>query len=195
MANQNIEINRDAVEAAIAKLRRERGEAVLDGQRFDDSKIAQAEAELAAFSDAQAARIARQREQEAKDAAANVKAKIKRIAELEQKRLVAWADLEAATRAQLKAIGNVISSTESERVLMNDVTAAVPMALGPFENAHRLRGRIGEFLHAAKINFEVPGAGGIYGQAPLQDWREAERKELGSFISALLEECENGEDN
>ena len=185
MANQNIEINRDAVEAAIAKLRRERGEAVLDGQRFDDSKIAQAEAELAAFSDAQAARIARQREQEAKDAAANVKAKIKRIAELEQKRLVAWADLEAATRAQLEAIGKVISATESERVLMNDVTAAVPMALGPFENAHRLRGRIGEFLHAAKIGFEVPGAGGIYGQAPLQDWKEIEREAMASQLEAL----------
>ena len=58
----NIEINRDAVEAAIAKLRRERGSAVLDGKKFDSGKITAAEADLAAFEDAEAARIARQRE-------------------------------------------------------------------------------------------------------------------------------------
>jgi len=153
-----------------------------------EQRIEQLERAVGIPDPAEQERIENQRATEAKDAAANVKAKIKRIAELEQKRLVAWADLEAATRAQLEAIGKVISATESERVLMNDVTAAVPMALGPFENAHRLRGRIGEFLHAAKVGFEISGAGGIYAQAPLQDWREAERKELGSFVSALLEE-------
>ena len=184
----NIEINRDAVEAAIAKLRRERGSAVLDGKKFDSGKIAAAEADLAAFEDAEAARIARQREQEAKDAAASHAHKVRRIGKLEGDRQKAWADVEAASRALMEAIGRVKSSTESERVLWADITAAVPMALGPFESAHRLRGRIGEFLHAAKVGFEVPGAGGIYGQAPLQDWGEIEREAMASNLQAISEE-------
>ena len=184
----NIEINRDAVEAAIAKLRRERGSAVLDGKKFDNSKIAQAEAELAAFSDAQAARIARQREQEAKDAAASYAHKVRRIGKLEGDRQKAWADVEAASRALMEAIGRVKSSTESARVLWADITAAVPSIIGPYEVAHRLRGRVGEFLHAAKVGFEIPGAGGIYGQAPLQDWGEIERKAMAEQLEALRAE-------
>jgi len=182
MAN---EINCDAVEAAIAKLRRERGAAVLDGKKFDSSKIAAAEADLAAFDDAAAERVRREREREEQDEKASLAHKVRRIGKLEGDRLKAWADLEVASRAQLEAIGRVKAATESERVLWADVTAAVPMALGPFESAHRLRGRIGEFLHAAKVGFEVPGAGGIYGQAPLQDWKEIEREAMASQLEAL----------
>ena len=185
MAN---EINCDAVEAAIAKLRRERGSAVLDGKKFDSSKITAAEADLAAFDDAEVERVRREREREEQDEKASLAHKKKRIGKLEGDRQKAWADVEAASRALLEAIGRVKAATESERVLWADITAAVPMALGPFESAHRLRGRIGEFLHAAKVGFDVPGAGGIYGQAPIQDWGEIEREAMASNLQAISEE-------
>jgi hypothetical protein len=47
-------------------------------------------------------------------------------------------------------------------------------------------------LHAAKIDFDVPGAGGIYGVAPLQDWKEEERKAMAPNLNSL-EETENGQ--
>jgi hypothetical protein len=167
-----IEISRDALEASLAKLKAEKHEA-----------------EIASLAESE--RLRRQREQEAADAAASQKAKIKDISKLEHKRLDAWAELEKATRAQLEAIGKVISATECERVLLADVTAAVPPQLGPFETKHRIRGRVGEFLHAAKINFEVPGARGIYASAALEDWRAVEAKAMTAYLQALTDgECE-----
>lgn len=185
MTKQTIEITRGALEEGLAKLRQQRGEAMLDGKKFDNSKVAAAEAELAAFADAQAERIRRQREMEAKDAEVNLQRKIKTINKLEADRQRAWSDLEAATRSMLQAIGRVKSSTESQRVLFADVTAAVPMDIGPFETAHKIRGRVGEFLHAAKVGFEVPGAGGIYARALLEDWKEAERAAMAPKLAGL----------
>jgi hypothetical protein len=180
-------MERAELESKIEALRQDRGGLVLDGKKTTaiNSSIEEAEAELAALADAEQVRIKRQRAQDVLDAAANRAGKLKRIAELEQKRLAAWADLEAASRALLTAIGGVIGSTEPERILCNDLTGATPMALGVYETWHRIRGRVGEFLHAAGVNFEVPGVLGIYGQAPLQDWREEERKALAAFITNL----------
>ena len=178
---------RQELETQLAELRRDRGVAALDGKRRDriDSEIAATVAARDAEEDAEAERIRRQREREAKDAAASRAHKIKRIGALEGDRLKGWSDVEAAARALLEAIGRVKASAESERVLWTDIGEAVPVVLGPFESNRRLRGRIGEFLVAAKIGLEVPGAGGIFSQAPLQDWTEEERKMVAPHLQTL----------
>jgi hypothetical protein len=51
------------------------------------------------------------------------------------------------------------------------------------------------FLGVAASAFavaSVKGAGGIYGAAPLQDWKEEERKAMAPNLNSL-EETENGQ--
>ena len=189
---------RTEIESRLEALRQDRGAAQLDGGKIDkiNAAIASAELELAALDDAGTVRIAREREQARKDAQVALKSKMGRVVALEVRRLDAWAELEKATRAQLEAIGKVISATESARVLLHDITQPTPHALGSFETKHRIRGRINEFLHAANVDFEIVGARGLYGQAPVQDWKDAERKSLVATIEHLREEFEdNGNQN
>jgi hypothetical protein len=184
MGNPAME-TRDDIESRIAELRRDRGAATLAGKRFDTTVIGELEDRLQALDDAEAERTRIERERAAKDRAAARARKLENITKLEEDRLLAWADLEAACRAQLQAIGRVLSATESQRVLWSDLTAAVPMVLGPFETKSRIRGRTGELLSVARAGFEVAGAGGIYVSAAIEDWRELERKSMAPHIEAL----------
>ena len=154
-------MDRTEIERRVQSLRTDLGAAQIDGKKIGSisAAIAESEAQLAAIDAADSVRVARQREQEAKDAAASRKGKIRRVAELEQHRLLAWAETEKACRALVEAMGRVVSSTESERALLNDVAPpAVPAPLGSYETRSRVRGRVGELIFAANVGFEIAGA-------------------------------------
>ena len=178
---------RQEIESRLAELRQQRGIASPDGKKFDSSMIDKAEGGLASLDDAEAERIRRQRKQDARDATANRRARIVRLAEIEQQRLAAWSILEGTARKLVEAIRTVVDVTESERVIAGEIAPPVPSALGPYEMRHRVFGRLVEILARARVGFErTAGVSGIYSR--LVDWKQIEHEALASYIQKLEDE-------
>jgi|GEM_PF-2473014 len=189
---------RSEVLGRIADLKEKRGAALVEGVAFDSQSIRDAEDELDAIDAAEAAeeRKARQRllaedEQRRKRAQAE-------LAKVRKSRESAIQQAEDACHALASALGRILSTSDEASKLMMKLGFTAPMCLMQPEVKLRASFRLANILQPAcgrKFgNIEIPDAGGNFlpdGTMKADSWKESERKKTAAAFEAALATGEN----
>lgn len=185
---------RQNIESAIAKQRRQRGAAVLDGKRFDSSAIAALETDIAALDDAQTVQVQRER-------TASEIAGAKRLADITAKISKLWQDRQAqigrAERALRDFFGAVKEANRIDDLLrpaLVELGGNIP-ALAHTETAMRFGGRLSAIGLAEtkqhRLGHVAFASASLFD--PTRSWIDEDQQLIGKHIERLTKgERKNG---
>jgi hypothetical protein len=189
---------RAETEKKLAKLRRQRGQANLDGVLYDNAEIEALETALASLNDTEGAAAARHRQDEADRVLAIRTDLCSRLLKLENHRLDAVGRAEAAAREMTDAMADVQSTASDMRRLVSQMSARCPPVLTELEHRRRLGERLATLLPQASGRPREFGTVG-WGQ-PLfakvdDDWAAKERDLLSPAINLITEKDDTDVDS
>jgi phytoene dehydrogenase-like protein len=176
---------REAVETEITGLRRQRGAARLDGRKFDDSAISEAETKLEALQDAETERVRREREAAAKAWQAKRKELLEQRAHQVELYLEDVAAMEAGARQFLAGRDAALGRADNIIKLTVALDTSVPLALSRSSITSRLSGYFAALMSSSKEYKRQFGGiswtgGSLY--SAVTSWVASENKHIKTII-------------
>lgn len=177
----------------LARLRVERGSALLDNSQFDSSRIDALENEIDAISHAEAEAVRRERAAEAERLEALRRTLAAELQEKEQARLACLAEAEQAARKLVASLKDVLQLASAERYCIVRMGVGVPSELFEEELTRRVGERLGAQLSELRPYPPRLGQSVTWRSTPSwvpasESWVDAELKALGNKISNLTKE-------
>lgn len=191
-APENIADKRVELLAKREELQRQRGASLLDGKKFDGTKLTSIDTDLAGLDDAEAALSRRQAQAAAAAAAARETEVAQSVAELDETRLLALAEAEAAAASMVEALERFRSSSlaitgELFKLGRDRSMAATPAALIRRELDQRISAMlIGALFPIRSDNYTLGNLSWNQPGAPVEDWPNFESAAASPDIEAIF---------